>query len=330
MLAVNFKTDLDALPLSLGTQELPQEKGTLSFSELMHGALSKKDAKEYLKNKITIMKSLSKEEIVSLPKTLKGLMQVASKIGVNVTKVMLKEIKVEAQNRHEHEIMTEQLVQTKVNRHKPKTSNVKTEEILKLLLRGEKAVKNDVTMTTDFSLATARVIAPTLESLLSKERQESSSKLDGLSMPKADSFEVKLNEAKQMTKYLSHDVKTAIEEYKSPFTRVKVQLNPQRLGEVDLTIVQRGKNLHINLSSNNAAIQTLAMNVNDLKTQLNNNGINNASLNFNNMSQDGSASQQQQNQHNRQQARDEYNYFESDETHEEITSSLEIVVPNYA
>jgi len=227
-------------------------------------------------------------------------------------------------------------VQTKVNTHEPKTSKVKTEDTLKLLLRGEKAVKNDVTLTTDFSVATARVIAPTptkhsehtLESLLSNDKEESSSKLDGLSTLKADSFEVKLNEVKQMTKYLSQDVKTAIEDYKSPFTRVKVQLNPQKLGEVDLTIVQRGKNLHINLSSNNAAIHTLAMNVNDLKTQLHNNGINNASLNFNNMSQDGSA--QQQNQQNRQQAHDEYNYFESDETNEEITSSLEIVVPNYA
>ena len=51
---------------------------------------------------------------------------------------------------------------------------------------------------------------------------------------------MKLNEAKQMIKYLAPDVKSAIEDYKSPFTRVKLQLNPQKLGEVDLTIVQRG------------------------------------------------------------------------------------------
>ena len=84
-----------------------------------------------------------------------------------------------------------------------------------------------------------------------------------------------------MVKYLSQDVKSAINDYKSPFTRVQVQLHPQKLGEIDLTVVQRGKNLHINLSSNNAAVNTLAMNANDLKVQLNNNGINNASLNFN-------------------------------------------------
>jgi len=97
--------------------------------------------------------------------------------------------------------------------------------------------------------------------------------------------------------------------------------------------VQRGKNLHVNLSSNNTAINTLALNANDLKVQLHNNGIQNASLNFNNNSQgseftNGGQAQQQQQQ--RQNARDEYNYFENEETNEEILSSLEIVVPNYA
>lgn len=136
-----------------------------------------------------------------------------------------------------------------------------------------------------------------------------------------------------MIKYLSQDVKQAIDDYKAPFTRVKLQLNPQKLGEVDVTIVQRGKNLHVNLSSNNAAMNTLAVNANDLKVQLQNNGIQNASLSFNNNSQgseftNGGQTQQQQQQ--KQNAHDEYSFFENEETNEEILSSLEIVVPNYA
>ena len=134
-----------------------------------------------------------------------------------------------------------------------------------------------------------------------------------------------------MVKYLSQDVKTAIEDYKSPFTRVKVQLNPQKLGDVDLTIVQRGKNLHVSLSSNNAAINTLSMNANELRAQLTNNGINNATLNFNNQDSNNSqAGQQEQHRQREQQAQDEYNYFDNEEQSEEILSSLEIVVPNYA
>ena len=224
---------------------------------------------------------------------------------------------------------------------KTTASKDRTQNSLESLLRADKVLQNSNIATP---LTTAKVIVPSvktvspknLEALLktpkSKSKNEvTDSKLGMMHAPKAESFEVKIHEAKQMVKYLCHDVKNAIEDYKSPFSRIKVQLNPQKLGEVDLTIVQRGKNLHINLSSNNTAINTLAMNANDLKMQLNNNGINNASLNFNNNSQGGeftNSGQQQQQQ--RQHAQNEYNYIEHEEKNEEILNSLEIVVPNYA
>ena len=248
---------------------------------------------------------------------------------------------------------TQELVLTKANttiKVDERTPKERADETLKLLLRGEKPQQNSQkSMTADFSVATAKVIAPsavpqtsqvtqTLQQMLKGDSGEIKTdegipgvKSESITVAKADSFEVKVNEAKQMIKYLSNDVKTAIEDYKSPFTRVKVQLNPQNLGEIDLTVVQRGKNLHVNLSSNNAAINTLAMNINDLKVQLSNSGINNASFNFSN-NQDGgnSASSQQQQQHqNEQQAHKEYNYYGDEESNEEILNSLEIVVPTY-
>lgn len=242
---------------------------------------------------------------------------------------------------------TEQIVQVKANsmqRAEEKTPKTKADETLKLLLREEKPSLNNLILTADFSAATAKVIAPnptqegmkTLEQLLggdstSSEQNSSSAKTESLTAHKADSFEVKLNEAKQMIKYLSNDVKNAIEDYKSPFTRVKIQLNPAHLGEVDLTIVQRGKNLHVNISSNNVAVNTLAMNANELRVQLSNSGINNATLNFSDSSQnsDTNAGGQHQQRQNEQRAHEEYSYFESEETHEETLSSLEIVVPRY-
>ncbi|MCF6309817.1 MAG: flagellar hook-length control protein FliK [Sulfurimonas sp.] len=251
---------------------------------------------------------------------------------------------------------TQQIVEVKANsslKVEQKTPKDKADETLKLLLRGEKPSMMNSSLTTDFSVATAKVIAPrvasdttlaraeqgrSLEALLrgdSSSEQGTSSKIDGLAIHKADSFEVKLNEAKQMIKYLSNDIKTVIEDYKSPFTRVKIQLNPQRLGEIDLTIVQRGKNLHVNISSNNTAVNTLSMNANELRVQLSNSGINNATLNFNNSSQNGENAQQQQQQNHQKQKESHEEYgilgkFENEETNEEILSSLEIVVPNYA
>ena len=102
------------------------------------------------------------------------------------------------------------------------------------------------------------------------------------------------------------------------------------MGEIDLTVVQRGKNIHVNLTSNNTAINTLSMNVNDLKTQLTNNGIQNASFNFSDSSQNNEQNSQQRNRQNERQANEEYNYFDNEEQNEEILSSLEIVVQNYA
>ena len=234
---------------------------------------------------------------------------------------------------------TEQLVQTKQFKVEEKTPRARADETLKLLLMGEKPSQINPVLTADFSVATAKVIAPkdisdaakALGELLHGGANENSSasKTDGLTTHKADSFEVKLNEAKQMIKYLSADVKTAIEDYKSPFTRVKIQLNPQKLGDVDLTIVQRGKNLHVSLSSNSTAINTLAMNVNELKTQLSNSGINNATLNFNNNSENAGSNQQQGQRQHEKQAHEEYSYFENETENEEILSSLEIVVPRY-
>ncbi|ADN08089.1 flagellar hook-length control protein FliK [Sulfurimonas autotrophica] len=402
-----------------------------------------KQAKQFLKDKIVQSEGFKKAEIDAIPKTLGGLVQVAKKIGIDISKITLEEVKAQipkasiksveplhvkanskttkpqkeqkeplhvnkevkqdvvpeneelpveikvkthkvhtvktqeidtteenldmakketvkntqqvkqevkltplfkAQNTIAPEITTQQIVSTKVNNlTAQKNPKQKADETLQLLLRGEKVSKNDIGLTADFSVATAKVIAPqatkevdkSLASLLKNDVSDDGdiqTKTDGWNVSKADSFEVKLHEAKQMVKYLSQDVKSAIEDYKSPFTRVKVQLNPQRLGEVDLTIVQRGKNLHINLSSNNTAINTLAMNANDLKAQLNNNGINNASLNFNSnaQSENSQAGQQEQQRQNQQRADEEYNYFESKESHEEVISSLEIIVPHYA
>ena len=72
----------------------------------------------------------------------------------------------------------------------------------------------------------------------------------------------------------------------------------------------------------------LAQNANDLKGQLSQNGMNSATLNFNSSS-DNQGQQQQQSGHQRQNARDAYEYFENDEANEEVLSSLEIVLPRY-
>ncbi len=134
-----------------------------------------------------------------------------------------------------------------------------------------------------------------------------------------------MQEAKQMMRYLSNDIKKAIDDYKPPFSRVKVSLNPQKLGEIDLTVVQRGKNVHINLSSNSTALNILTNNLTELKTQLNQNGVQNASFSFNSQNQNEQHQQQQHKHKNNY----EFLYGETEEEHSEAITSLEIIVPRY-
>ncbi|PIV36867.1 MAG: flagellar hook-length control protein FliK [Sulfurimonas sp. CG02_land_8_20_14_3_00_36_67] len=319
--------------------EVPHAKETALKAEIKAEVPHAKEVASKAEPKIEVphakdVQNLSKEEPKQEVPKLETKLALAQEEGKSIPLF-------KAQKQVEH--TTEQIVQAKQFKVEEKTPKEKADETLKLLLRGEKASQSSTALTADFSVATARVLAPTatseatkaIEKLLHGESSDAksettNSKLDGLTAPKtADSFEVKLNEAKQMMKYLSSDVKTAIEDYKSPFTRVKIQLNPQKLGEVDLTIVQRGKNLHVNLSSNNAAINTLSMNVNELRTQLSNNGINNATFNFSNQSDSSNSSSQQQSRQHGRQAEKEYSYFENEESNERVLSSLEIIVPQY-
>ena len=197
-------------------------------------------------------------------------------------------------------------------------SKIKTPStVLSQLLHGE----NQQTVQT------AEQTSSTKEDLIQGVSSTSDNSLH-VSQTESD-LSVKMNEAKQLTKYLAQDIKQAIDDYKPPFTRVKVKLNPEKLGEVDLTVVQRGKNVHVNISSNTAAINMLSQNAGDLKTQLTQNGMNNASLNFNSSTDTQSQQQQQQSGHQRESAKKAYEAFNQDETSEEILSSLEIVIPRY-
>ena len=362
-----------------------------------------KDAKAYLKDQIFSLEGFRRAEIDMLPRTLKGLVQIAKKLGIDVSKITLDEVHLSVKNSTSaipkrdnkivaldtniaNDIEPKKSKKTAKNRIDPRSDNTGTEkdlnsppslkiqkptaisvkqivhakavnsnlvaetqrpkkwvdDRLRQLLQCKKVAKKDSpVLTSDFSVNSAKVIAPgiksktqkSLEVLLKpetvKDDEKATSKVDGLSVVKADSFELKLNEAKQMIRYLSSDIKQAIENYKTPFTKLKIQLNPQQLGEIEVAVIQRGKNIHVNLSSNNAAINTLAMNANDLKMQLQNNGINNASLNFSNNSQ-GQDQATSQHQQNREHAQSEYNYFENEEIDEEVLRSLEIVVPYYA
>ncbi|MDD5717377.1 MAG: flagellar hook-length control protein FliK [Sulfuricurvum sp.] len=154
----------------------------------------------------------------------------------------------------------------------------------------------------------------------------------GIQVPQADAFEVKTKEAQQSMRLFATDLKEAAENYKPPFTRLTMKLNPEKLGEVEVTLIQRGNNVHVNIQSSNAnSIAFLAHNATELKTQLANQGITNTTMNF--MSGGDSQGQQSSNQQQHEQRHSRFQSYESLkelELNDEQLSALEIIIPHYA
>ncbi|MDH5465087.1 MAG: flagellar hook-length control protein FliK, partial [Thiovulaceae bacterium] len=107
--------------------------------------------------------------------------------------------------------------------------------------------------------------------------------------------------------------------YKPPFTKLTMKLKPEKLGEIDVTMVQRGNNVHINLSSNSQALAMLQQQSGDLKMALTELGFGEASMKFT----QGDQSRQQQQQHSTNER-----YQEMAKLDDNI-EMLELIVPKY-
>jgi flagellar hook-length control protein FliK len=192
----------------------------------------------------------------------------------------------------------------------PKTATITSTDVLRTLLRGN----NDVEK-------------------LEKIKEKSPSGEESPKLPQVHtegSLEVKSKEAVQSLRHFSTDLREAAENYKPPFTRITMKLNPDKLGEVEVTLVQRGNNIHVNIQSANASsVAFLAHNAMELRTQLTAQGVMNSTMNFmsggENQSQNPNPQQQQQ--QNRFQA---YKSLSELESSGEQLSALEIILPHYA
>ncbi|GAA8198335.1 flagellar hook-length control protein FliK [Helicobacter pylori] len=93
---------------------------------------------------------------------------------------------------------------------------------------------------------------------------------------------------KETIKHFTQQLKQEIQEYKSPMSRISMDLFPKELGKVEVTIQKVGKNLKVSVISHNNSLQTFLDNQQDLKNSLNALGFEGVDLSF---SQDSSKEQ---------------------------------------
>ncbi|ORI10820.1 flagellar hook-length control protein FliK [Campylobacter concisus] len=181
--------------------------------------------------------------------------------------------------------------------------------------------------------------APTLESLLFPKREQMSepepseetfsndnkSELNQMVKDIASSAKHQLQtkaEIKETLSNFSSTLKEQVQNYKAPITRFNITLNPLNLGEVEITMVNRGNNLHVNFNSTTATMNLFLQNQAEFKNSLVNMGFTELEMNF---------SDQNQRQDKKEQAKNKYSSNQSDESEntQAEQSLLELVIPRY-
>lgn len=139
--------------------------------------------------------------------------------------------------------------------------------------------------------------------------------------------------------HFSDKLRDALQNYKPPITKISLELNPENLGSVELTITKMGDKVNIQIGSNQTALQLFMQNAQEFKIQLNNVGFNEVTMDFkdtsgNSFSQNnggnfGNSQQQNPNQHQKRNENGLYIYKQAEESNLEI-SHLDLSFSYYA
>ncbi|HEF9199191.1 TPA: flagellar hook-length control protein FliK [Campylobacter coli] len=234
-------------------------------------------------NKNQEKNNLNQENIQDQNKNLKNNDQ-----NLNLDKNLNKEIVKDTQN------LVSNLTQKDFNLNKePKNNNKENKDIKQNFfdqkLNFENLNKTQVVQNKEnnanFNNNTTNKETFTQEQTKTHSENIDKNSLDELNSLVKDLNKVTQNNARNITpketlQYFSQDLKEAVDQYKAPITKLSITLNPNNLGEVEVTLIQRGNNLHINFNSNANAMNLFIQNQAEFKNSLVNMGFTGLEMNF--------------------------------------------------
>ncbi len=132
--------------------------------------------------------------------------------------------------------------------------------------------------------------------------------------------QLKTPQLRQTFSTFAQDFKEQVESYKPPMMKVQMALNPKNLGEVEVTLINRGSNLHVNFTSSSQTLNLFVQNQAEFKNALVNMGFTNLEMNFS----------QKENQSQEKQTQQGFQNEMGEEIFDEEEAVLELVLPNYA
>lgn len=154
----------------------------------------------------------------------------------------------------------------------------------------------------------------------SDDNSELNAALKDLSQVSRSELKSDLN-LKETFRNFAQDFKEQMQTYKPPITRFNITLNPSNLGEVEVTLIQRGQNLHISFNTNTSTMNLFIQNQAEFKNSLVNMGFTGLEMNFSDQSK---KDRQQQGKN-----RSGYGFKEEFENINPQNTALEFVLAKY-
>ena len=171
-----------------------------------------------------------------------------------------------------------------------------------------------------------------------KEKENTKEKIKNKDEVFSTSFQTNTQNRLEVQNTFSHfsdKLKEAIQNYKPPVTKLSLELNPDNLGSVELTLTKRGDKIHVQVGSNAQALQLFMQNAQEFKGQLNNLGFSDVSLDFkdtggNSLFGDGGFNQnQQQNPQQEQNQNHALKSYQQNETENALLNVAEMEISFY-
>ncbi|MEE3711854.1 flagellar hook-length control protein FliK [Campylobacter sp. CLAX-7218-21] len=185
----------------------------------------------------------------------------------------------------------------------------------------EQSAKVAMTATTDLASSSVETsLSEQTTQGIEPTSQTNSQVKDIVNSAKLNAKELNL---RQVFDNFATQLQEKISEYKPPITRFHLTLNPGNLGEVEITLINRGSNLHINFNSNNQTMQLFMQNQAEFRTSLVNMGFSELSMSFN----DNANKEQSQGQNKKAKFVSEDSELTEIAQNEE--SVLEVILPKY-
>lgn len=152
------------------------------------------------------------------------------------------------------------------------------------------------------------------------EKSELNSLFRDLSQVSRNEIKQQIN-FKETMNHFANDFKEQLSQFKSPITRFNITLHPSNLGEVEVTLFQRGQNLHVNFNTNTSTMNLFIQNQAEFKNSLVNMGFTGLEMNFS----DQGKKDRNQKQNQRQNFSDEFELGSGLNS----SNALEIILAKY-